>query len=149
MFSHIASQKAKTNYSCCVCSVSIPTDLFLKEHVPYILVLFLTLCFCDKTVSKYPVQRGLTGSVILICGLFSDSFFVVDILEINPSLWGYVFVGSYLVQRGNGSWGVAAEAVASLDCSDGALEVGAVEQLRELQEAMAQDEQLNRWRERH
>lgn len=49
---------------------------------------------------------------------------------------------SYLIQRGNGSWGVAAEAVASLDGWDGALEVGAVEQLRKLQEAVAQDEQL-------
>lgn len=46
------------------------------------------------------------------------------------------------MQGGNGSRGVAAEAVASLDCGDDALEVGAVEQLGELQEAVAQDEEL-------
>lgn len=57
-------------------------------------------------------------------------------------MWGYVIVGSYLVERGNGSWGVAAEAIASLDCGDGALEVSTVQQLRELQEAVAQDKQL-------
>jgi len=54
----------------------------------------------------------------------------------------YVIVGSYLIERGNGSRGVAAEAIAPLDRGDGALEVGAVQQLRELQEAVAQDEQL-------
>lgn len=46
------------------------------------------------------------------------------------------------MQRGNGSWGVAAETIASLNCGDDALEVSAVEQLGELQEAMAQDEEL-------
>lgn len=55
---------------------------------------------------------------------------------------GYVIVGSYLVERGNGSRGVAAEAIASLDRGDGALEVGTVQQLRELQHSVAQDEQL-------
>lgn len=39
------------------------------------------------------------------------------------------------MERGNGSRGVAAEAIAFLDCADDALEVGAVQQLRELQEA--------------
>lgn len=53
-----------------------------------------------------------------------------------------VVVGSYLVERGNHSRGVAAEAIAFLDGGDGALEVGAVHQLGELQEAVAQDEQL-------
>lgn len=47
-----------------------------------------------------------------------------------------------LVERGNGSRGVAAEAIAFLDCGDGALEVGAVQQLGELQEAVAQHKQL-------
>lgn len=55
---------------------------------------------------------------------------------------GCVFVGSYLMERGNGSRGIAAEAKAALDGGDGALEVGAVEQLRELQQAVTQDEQL-------
>lgn len=55
---------------------------------------------------------------------------------------GYVFVGSHLVERGNGSRGVAVQAVAPLDGGDGTLEVRAVQQLRELQEAVAQDEQL-------
>lgn len=57
-------------------------------------------------------------------------------------MWGYVIVGAYLMQRGNGSWGVAAEAITSLNCGDDALEVSAVEQLGELQEAVAQDEEL-------
>lgn len=47
------------------------------------------------------------------------------------------------MQRGNGGRGVAAEAVAPLDGGDDALEVGAVEQLGELQEAVAQHEQLD------
>lgn len=55
---------------------------------------------------------------------------------------GYVCVGSHLVERGNGSRGVAVQAVAPLDGGDGTLEVRAVQQLRELQEAVAQDEQL-------
>lgn len=46
------------------------------------------------------------------------------------------------MQRGNGSRGVAAEAVASLDCGDDALEVSAVKQLGELQEAVAKDKEL-------
>lgn len=46
------------------------------------------------------------------------------------------------MERGNGSRGVATEAIASLDRGDGTLEVSAVQQLRELQEAVAQDEQL-------
>lgn len=51
------------------------------------------------------------------------------------------------MQRGNGSRGVAAEAVASLDCADGALEVGAVQQLGQLQEAVAEHEQLGHRRQ--
>lgn len=61
---------------------------------------------------------------------------------------GYVFVGSHLVERGNGSRGVAVQAVAPLDGGDGTLEVRAVQQLRELQEAVAQDEQLGGGEER-
>ena len=48
------------------------------------------------------------------------------------------------MERGNSSRGVAAEAIASLDSGDDALEVGAVQQLRELQQSVAQDEQLRR-----
>lgn len=85
------------------------------------------------------------------CCVFSNSSFVISMFQIkrswSQSVWGHVVVGSHLVERGNGSRGVAAEAVASLDSGDGALEVGAVEQLRELQEAMAQDEQLGRERD--
>lgn len=55
---------------------------------------------------------------------------------------GYVCVGSHLVERGNGSRGVAVQTIAPLDGGDGTLEVRAVQQLRELQEAVAQDEQL-------
>lgn len=61
---------------------------------------------------------------------------------------GYVCVGSHLVERGNGSRGVAVQAVAPLDGGDGTLEVRAVQQLRELQEAVAQDEQLGGGEER-
>lgn len=50
--------------------------------------------------------------------------------------------GSHLVQRRDGSRRVAAEAVAALHGGDDALEVGAVEQLGELQEAVAQHEEL-------
>lgn len=89
---------------------------------------------------------SISGSVIFISCLFSNSSSVLGILEIKLALSqaarGRVVVGSYLVERGNGSRGVAAEAVAFLDCADGALEVGAVQQLRELQEAVAQDKQL-------
>lgn len=49
---------------------------------------------------------------------------------------------THLVQWGDGSWWVAAETEAALDGGDGAFEVGAVEELRELQQSMAQDEQL-------
>lgn len=49
---------------------------------------------------------------------------------------------SHLVQRRDGSRRVAAEAVAALHGGDDALEVGAVEQLGELQEAVAQHEEL-------
>lgn len=61
---------------------------------------------------------------------------------ISDRVWGYVIFGSYLVERGNGSRGVAAEAIASLDCGDDALEVSTVQQLGELQEAVAQDKEL-------
>lgn len=46
------------------------------------------------------------------------------------------------MQGGQGPCRVAAQAVASLYGGDDALEVGAVEQLRQLQETMAQDEEL-------
>lgn len=46
------------------------------------------------------------------------------------------------MQRRDGSRRVAAEAVAPLHSGDDALEVGAVEQLGELQEAVAQHEEL-------
>lgn len=46
------------------------------------------------------------------------------------------------MQRRDGSRRVAAEAVAPLHGGDDALEVGAVEQLGELQEAVAQHEEL-------
>lgn len=87
-----------------------------------------------------------SGSEIMICCLFSNSSSVIGSLEINlprpQTVWGCVIVGFYLVERGNGSWGVAAEAIASLDCGDDALEVSGVQQLGELQEAVAQHEQL-------
>lgn len=53
-----------------------------------------------------------------------------------------VSFGSHLIEGGDGSRRVAAEAVAPLDGGDDALEVGAVQQLGELQEAVAQDEEL-------
>lgn len=117
-----------------------------NEHVQYILWLFLTSISVIKLFQNAWVPLELSGSVILICCLFSNSSFVIGILGIKLSwfqtVWGYVIVGSYLVERGNGSRGVAAEAIASLDCGDGALEVGAVQQLGELQQSVAQDEQL-------
>lgn len=48
----------------------------------------------------------------------------------------------YLIEGGKRSCRVAAEAIASLNCGDDALEVGAVQKLRQLQKTMAQDEQL-------
>lgn len=48
----------------------------------------------------------------------------------------------YLIEGGKRSCRVAAEAIASLDCGDDALEVSTVQQLRQLQKTMAQDEQL-------
>lgn len=111
------------------------------EYVAYILLLFLSVIKQFQNTGVWPQS---SGSVILISCLFSSSSFVIGSLEINLSwsVWGYVIVGSYLVERGNGSWGVAAEAVAPLDCGDDALEVSAVQQLGKLQEAMAQDKQL-------
>lgn len=53
-----------------------------------------------------------------------------------------VSFGSHLIEGGDGSRWVAAEAVAPFDGGDDALEVGAVQQLGELQEAVAQDEEL-------
>lgn len=118
------------------------------EHVQYILSLFLTPVSVIKLFQNARVPLELSGSVILICCLFSNSSFVIGTLEIklswSQSVWGYVIVGSYLVERGNSSRGVAAEAIASLDSGDDALEVGAVQQLRELQQSVAQDEQLRR-----
>lgn len=48
----------------------------------------------------------------------------------------------YLIEGGKRSCRVAAEAIASLNCGDDALEVSTVQQLRQLQKAVAQDEQL-------
>lgn len=53
----------------------------------------------------------------------------------------------YLVQGGQRACRVAAQAVASLNRGDDALEVSAVEQLGELQKTMAQDEELANTRE--
>lgn len=114
------------------------------EHVRYALSFHWPHASAIKP-SQSPSGSHL-GSVILICCLFSNSSFVFGLLGIkfscSQAARGCVVVGSYLVEWGNGSRGVAAEAVASLDCADCALEAGAVQQLGELQEAVAQDKQL-------
>lgn len=53
------------------------------------------------------------------------------------------------MEGGEGSGRVAAEAVASLNGCDDALEVGAVKQLRQLQKAVAQHEHLAKRRGMH
>lgn len=42
----------------------------------------------------------------------------------------------------DGSWGEAVQAIASLDCGDGALEVRAIQELSELEQAMTQHKEL-------
>lgn len=49
---------------------------------------------------------------------------------------------TYLIKGRERSCRVAAEAIASLNCGDDALEVSAVKQLRQLQKAVAYNEQL-------
>lgn len=137
--------KWKMFYLCCglKCQRTNNSSTLQDEYILYILLLFLSVIKQFQNTGVWPQS---SGSVILISCLFSSSSFVIGSLEINLSwsVWGYVIVGSYLVERGNGSWGVAAEAVAPLDCGDDALEVSAVQQLGKLQEAVAQDKQLRK-----
>lgn len=54
---------------------------------------------------------------------------------------------AYLIQAGNETRGRTGEAKALLDGGEAALEVGAVQELGELQEAMAEHEHLGRHRD--
>ncbi len=48
----------------------------------------------------------------------------------------------YLMEGRDGSWGEAVQAIASLDCGDGALEVRAIHELHDLEQAMTQHKDL-------
>lgn len=54
----------------------------------------------------------------------------------------------YLMEGRDGSWGEAIQAIASLDCGDGALEVRAIQELSELEQAMTQHKDLQEERAR-
>lgn len=62
-----------------------PQSDLCAEHVQKQSLITPDACICNKTVPKYSVPLGLSGSVILICCLHFSSSFVIGILEIKLS----------------------------------------------------------------
>lgn len=67
---------------------------------------------------------------------------MVSLKQATHDTQRYLWCDQYLMEGRDGSWGETVQAIASLDCGDGALEVRAIQELSELEQAMTQHKDL-------